>query len=77
MNVTYPGQWGGTATGHSDSGALVSVSGEDFEELEKNSSMVRVERRPVGSELWFEADMGIAELHLNPCYSFDCGLPKR
>jgi hypothetical protein len=76
MKVTYPGQWGGTATGHSDSGGLVYVSGEDFEELEKNYSTVKIERKPLGSDLWFETNLGVAELHLNPCYSLDCGFPK-
>jgi hypothetical protein len=76
MNVTYPGQWGGTATGHAGFGGLVYVSGEDFEEIEKNVSVVRVERRPLGSELWFEVEMGIAELRLEGCDVLGCGFSK-
>ena len=62
--------------GYSGFGGHVYVSGEDFEELERNYSSFKVQRRPVGGDLWFEADMGIAELHLNPCSSPGCGFPK-
>ena len=48
MKLTYPGEWGGTVVGHSSFGGVVYISGEDFEELKKNLSTVKVQRRPVG-----------------------------
>ena len=74
--LTYPGERGGTAVGHSSFGGVVYISGEDFEELKRNLSTVMVQRRPVGSDLRFEANMGIAELHLNACSRTDGGAPN-
>lgn len=76
MKVTYPGEWGGTAVGHSGDRGSVDVSGEDFEEIERNDTMVKVQRRPLGSVLLFEAEDGTAELRLNPCSSPECAWPK-
>ena len=75
MRLEYPGQWGGTAFGHTSSGH-VSVSGEDFERIEGNGTMVKVERRPLGSNLLFETETGTAELVLKPCDEPGCGYPK-
>lgn len=72
MNVTYPGEWGGTALAHSCCGGVIGVSGDDFEEVEKNETTVKVKRSPGGSVLWFEADLGNAELYLKPCTSIEC-----
>lgn len=77
MNVTYPGQWGGVATGYSGFGGRVFVSGEDFEEIGNNDSTVKVERRPLGSEIWFETDTGTANLRLEGCDRPGCGYPKQ
>jgi hypothetical protein len=77
MKVTYPGEWGGTAVGHAGVGVLVDISGEDYEEIERNRTMLKVQRRPLGSELWFEADTGTAELHLNPCFSPACAFQPK
>jgi hypothetical protein len=76
MKVTYPGEWGGTAVGHSGDRGSVDVSGADFEELGRNDTMIKVQRRPLGSILLFEAEDGTAELRLNPCFSPECALPK-
>jgi hypothetical protein len=76
MEVTYPGEWGGTAVGFSGDTGLVVVSGEDFEEVERNETMVKVQRWPLGSDLRFEAGDGIAELRLNPCSTPDCAFPR-
>ena len=51
------------------------MSGEDFKEVERTYKIVKIERRPLGSELYFEIDMGMAELHLNLC-SLRCMWPK-
>jgi hypothetical protein len=72
MKVTYPGEWGGTAVAHSSFGGLVDVSGDDFEEVEKNQTTIKVQRSPGAGILWFETDVGIAELHLRPCSSIEC-----
>ena len=72
MKVTYPGEWGGTAVAHSSMGGLIAVSGEDFEEVEKNQTTIMVQRSPGAGALRLEANMGIAELHLRPCFSIEC-----
>ena len=76
MKLTYPGEWGGTAAGHSSFGGVVYIGGEDFEELKRNLSTVKVQRRPVVSDLRFEADMGITELYLNACSWTDGRAPN-
>ncbi|CAI6331786.1 unnamed protein product [Periconia digitata] len=76
MKLVYPGQWGGVATGYAGGGGNVDIRGKDFEEVERNGSVVQVERRPLGSQLWFEADAGSAELVLEPCYEVGCGFPE-
>jgi hypothetical protein len=75
MQLTYPGEWGGVATGYSGFGARIEVSGEDFEEVERSEKGVKVQRPPKSSELYFEADVGRAELRLNACEVPGCGYP--
>lgn len=76
MLVTYPGQLGGVATGYCFPGGNISVSGEDFEELEKDILWLKIQRITLGSDMRFYADMGTAALRLNPCYLIECAYPK-
>jgi hypothetical protein len=63
MELRYPREWCGTAVGEAQDG-VVKVSGEDFEVVEETKTRVKVQRRPLGSNLAFKVNRGSAELIL-------------
>lgn len=74
MRLTYPGEWGGVATGKAGPGGKVEVTGEDFEEVSgnENKTEVEVKRWPLNGKLWFDVQDGDAELILKGCGNWRC-----